>query len=68
MTLWMASTGTAATGTAVTTMTGRDQAEALKNLIDNSFTPKRGISVNLKLVDINSLIPAVATGNGRTSP
>ena len=64
VTLWMASTGTAATGTAVTTMTGRDQAEALTNLIDNSFTPKTGISVNLKLVDINSLIPAVATGNG----
>lgn len=43
---------------------GRDQAMAMKSLIENEFTPQYGIGVDLKLIDGNSLLPAVATGNG----
>ncbi len=43
---------------------GRDQAQILRNLIDNSFTPKTGISVNLKLVPGGVILPATFAGNG----
>ncbi len=51
-------------GSAAGTAAGRDQATALRSVINANFTPQTGIGVNLKLVDANSLIPAVATGNG----
>ena len=42
---------------------GRDQANIIKQLIDNYFTPETGISVNLKLVQ-GQLMNATAAGAG----
>ncbi len=44
--------------------TGRDQANVIKSLIDESFTPDTGISVNVQLVDMNSLLRATLAGEG----
>ena len=44
--------------------TGRDQAQVLKGLIDDSFTPDTDISVQLKLVPGNILLPATLAGEG----
>lgn len=45
-------------------VTGRDQSTILKNMIDDSFTPKSGINVNVKLIAIDALLNAVVAGNG----
>ena len=45
-------------------VTGRDQSQVLKNMIDDSFTPKSGINVNVKLIKAESLLNAVVAGNG----
>jgi ABC-type glycerol-3-phosphate transport system substrate-binding protein len=42
---------------------GRDQAQILRDLITNDFTPKTGIKVNLSLVQ-GSLIEATLAGRG----
>ncbi|MBR3285429.1 MAG: extracellular solute-binding protein, partial [Bacteroidales bacterium] len=44
--------------------TGRDQSTVLKNLVDNTFTAKTGIKVNIKLVLQDAILPAVVAGNG----
>lgn len=44
--------------------TGRDQAQILKQLIDNYFTPQTGIQVNLSLVPPESVLPATLAGKG----
>ena len=44
--------------------TGRDQSTVLKNLVDNNFTAKTGIKVNIKLVLQDAILPAVVAGNG----
>jgi ABC-type glycerol-3-phosphate transport system substrate-binding protein len=44
--------------------TGRDQAQVLKALIDDTFTPETNISVNLRLVPGGILLPAVLAGEG----
>lgn len=44
--------------------TGRDQAQVLKNLIDDSFTPDTNISVQLRLVPGNILLPATLANEG----
>ena len=44
--------------------TGRDQSTVLKNLVDNTFTAKTGIKVNVKLVLQDAILPAVVAGNG----
>ena len=44
--------------------TGRDQANVIKALIDEHFTPKTGISVNVQLVDMNTLLRATLSGQG----
>lgn len=44
--------------------TGRDQAQVLKALIDDSFTPDTDISVRLRLVPANILLPATLAGEG----
>ena len=44
--------------------TGRDQANVIKSLIDERFTPERGIGVTLRLVDITMLLPATVAGQG----
>lgn len=43
---------------------GRDQANTLKTMIDETFTPKSGINVNLKLVQMQTLLPATLAGQG----
>lgn len=45
-------------------VTGRDQANIIRNLIDNDFTPKSGLAVNLKLVAGGTLLPSVLAGVG----
>ena len=42
---------------------GRDQAQILRDLITNDFTPKTGITINLSLVQ-GSLIEATLAGRG----
>lgn len=44
--------------------TGRDQAQVLKAMIDDTFTPLTGIGVNLKLVSPNVLLRASLAGEG----
>lgn len=43
---------------------GRDQANIIKALIDESFTPKSYIRVNFKLVQMQNLLPATLAGQG----
>lgn len=43
---------------------GRDQAQVLKQMINNTFTSKSNVSVNLELVPMGSLLPATMSGNG----
>ncbi len=44
--------------------TGRDQANVIKSLIDERFTPETGVSVNVQLVDMNALLRATLSGQG----
>ncbi|WP_110042479.1 extracellular solute-binding protein [Paenibacillus cellulosilyticus] len=57
-------TGKKNRSTTVWITTGRDQAQVLKNLIDETFTPESNISVSLKLVPANILLPATLAGEG----
>lgn len=43
---------------------GKDQANILRKLIDESFTPQYGIQVDLKLVNGAVLLPATLSGRG----
>lgn len=43
---------------------GRDQANSLKALIDETFTKETGISVNLMLVQMDTLLQATLAGQG----
>lgn len=43
---------------------GRDQANVIKALIDESFTGRTGISVNVQLVDMSTLLKASLVGEG----
>ena len=43
---------------------GRDQANVIKGLIDETFTNKTGISVNVQLVDMSTLLKAKLVGEG----
>lgn len=44
--------------------TGRDQAQVVRNLINNDFTPVYGVPVNLKLVAGSTLLPSILAGSG----
>ncbi len=44
--------------------TGRDQLDVLRRLINESFTSKTNIAVDLKLVDASIIMTAVAGGTG----
>jgi ABC-type glycerol-3-phosphate transport system substrate-binding protein len=44
--------------------TGRDQANIVKRMIDDIFTPNEGIGVTLMLVDVGTLLPATVAGQG----
>ena len=43
---------------------GRDQANVLKRMIDDSFSAEQGVGVNLKLVQAGMVLPAVVAGIG----
>ncbi|MGN0379499.1 MAG: extracellular solute-binding protein [Butyrivibrio sp.] len=43
---------------------GRDQANVIKSMIDESFTNNYGINVNVQLVDMNALLRAELAGEG----
>lgn len=43
---------------------GRDQANVIKTLIDETFTNKTGINVNVQLVDMATLLRAELAGEG----
>lgn len=43
---------------------GRDQSQVIRNLINNDFTPRTGIQVNLKLVAGGTLLPSILAGMG----
>ncbi|MBW5445782.1 extracellular solute-binding protein [Cohnella sp. CFH 77786] len=43
---------------------GRDQAQIIKNLIDQSFTPESNIAVDLQLIPEDVILPATLAGNG----
>lgn len=43
---------------------GRDQANVLKTLIDESFTTSNNINVNVMLVDMSTLLQATLSGQG----
>lgn len=55
-----------ASGGAVTSSTGsgRDQAQVIKNLVDNYFVPNSNIPVNVKLVNSDVLLSATLAGRG----
>lgn len=44
--------------------TGRDQAQVVRNLINNDFTPVYNVPVNLKLVAGSTLLPSILSGSG----
>lgn len=48
----------------VWTSSGRDQAQIIKNLVNNGFTQQTGINVNIKLVAAGTLLPAILAGIG----
>ncbi len=43
---------------------GRDQAQILKSLISQNFTPDSSVSVDLQIVSADSLLPALLAGTG----
>lgn len=43
---------------------GRDQANVIKALVDESFTNETGIGVNVQLVDMSTLLKATLVGEG----
>ncbi|MCU6712345.1 extracellular solute-binding protein [Paenibacillus sp. J5C_2022] len=49
---------------AVWVTTGRDQAQIVKRMIDNDFTVKSGVPVNLRLVSADVLLAATLAGQG----
>ncbi len=48
----------------VWTATSRDQSQIIRSMIDDTFTPKTGINVDLKLVAVGTLLPATLSGTG----
>ncbi len=45
-------------------VTGRDQSTVLKTMVDDTFTARTGIKVNVKLVQADAILTAVIAGNG----
>lgn len=45
-------------------LSGRDQSTILKAMIDDTFTPRENIKVNVKLVDGSTLLNAIIAGKG----
>ncbi|MCL2693809.1 MAG: extracellular solute-binding protein [Oscillospiraceae bacterium] len=53
-----------ADATEVWIFSGRDQSIILKSMIDDTYTPTTGNPVNLRLVMLEALMPAVVAGTG----
>ena len=53
--------GASAVGTSTA---GRDQAQIIRQMIDDTFTSETGVRVNLKLVAMGTLLPATLSGTG----
>ncbi len=51
VTVWMASSG-------------REQAQIIQNMIDETFTPETGIAVKLQLIPVDVVLRAALAGNG----
>ena len=51
-------------GVEVWTVTSRDQAQIVRNLVDDSFSPQYGIPITVKLVAGGTLLPATLAGTG----
>lgn len=45
-------------------VSGRDQAQIIRQMIDDTFLPETGIAMNLQLVSAGTLLPAVLAGTG----
>ena len=45
-------------------LTGRDQGTILKSMVDDSFTPKSGVKVNVEIVAPEAVLSAVMAGRG----
>lgn len=45
-------------------LSGRDQSSILKTMIDDTYTPETGNYVNVKLIGVEALMPAVVAGTG----
>lgn len=43
---------------------GRDQANVIKSLVDETFTPRKNINVNVMLVEMGTLLQASLAGQG----
>ena len=43
---------------------GRDQSQVIRGLINNNFTPKTGVPINLKLVAAGTLLPSILSRRG----
>ena len=52
------------TATEVWLATARDQSQVIRNLINNDFTPKTNIAIDLKLVAGGTLLPSILAGSG----
>lgn len=62
----LGNTAEAGTGVTITLWvgTGRDQANVIKSLIDETFTSEENINVRVMIVDISSLLQASLAGQG----
>jgi ABC-type glycerol-3-phosphate transport system substrate-binding protein len=49
---------------AIWILAGRDQSNILKAMIDDTFTPRTGIGVNVRLVAPEAVMPSVVAGTG----
>lgn len=59
--VWILASGAAVNSTSGS---GRDQAQVIKNLVDNYFVPETQIPVNVKLVSADVLLSATLAGRG----
>ena len=57
-------TETDESATEVWLATARDQSQVIRNLINNDFTPKTNIAIDLKLVAGGTLLPSILAGSG----
>ena len=57
-------TETDESATEVWLATARDQSQVIRNLVNNDFTPKTNIAIDLKLVAGGTLLPSILAGSG----